>query len=268
MCKSGGMHDMLGNLFIVGVQKGGTTALHRFLTEHPSIRGGLKKELHVFDGQDPDTREADVASFQCSFSPGDSQARYRLDATPITCFWPGAIARLHRYNPHARLIMLLRHPAYRAFSNWRMNSFTKVETLPFEVSIAHEDRRRPGESLGTPSRAFSYLQRGRYGHQVLALQSLFPPDQIRFVRTDVLWASQTQVLADLMTWLGLVPVSLPPQRSKYIAPLPSRHLGTADPAIMARLTVNFADDIAETARLTGLDLSDWLSSDYEEAIGP
>lgn len=261
------MNEALVNLFIVGVQKGGTTALHRLLTEHPSICGGVEKELHVFDGEGPDTLEADAAAFQRSFSPEASQAQYRLDATPITCFWPGAIGRLHRYNPDAHLIMLLRHPAHRAYSNWRMLTFTKVETLPFEIAITHKDRRRPKEEKDKPSRAFSYLQRGRYAHQVAALLGLFPRQQIHFVRTDLLWASQTQVLADLLAWLGLVPQAGPPRMPEYIAPLPSRDLGTPCPALMAKLTADFADDILETARLTGLDLSDWLSPDYAEPIG-
>jgi hypothetical protein len=148
-----------------------------------------------------------------------------------------------------------------------METVRKVEILPFEIAITRGDRRRPKGEQGKPSRVFSYLQRGRYAHQVAALLGLFPASQIRFVRTDELWSSQSQVLADLFDWLGLVPEFSLPRRSEYIAPMPSRQLGPPDPATMVRLTADFAEDILETARLTGYDLSDWLSPDYVEPIG-
>ena len=41
--------DFAGNLFIVGAQKAGTSALYSYLVKHPRIAGGDRKELHFFD---------------------------------------------------------------------------------------------------------------------------------------------------------------------------------------------------------------------------
>ena len=37
------------DFIIIGAQKGGTTSLYRYLTEHPDVGGATKKEVHYFD---------------------------------------------------------------------------------------------------------------------------------------------------------------------------------------------------------------------------
>ena len=39
------------DFIIAGVQKGGTTALHTFLSQHPQIFLPQRKELHFFDNE-------------------------------------------------------------------------------------------------------------------------------------------------------------------------------------------------------------------------
>ncbi|MGD1849381.1 MAG: hypothetical protein ACFCBU_01830, partial [Cyanophyceae cyanobacterium] len=34
---------------IIGVQKGGTTSLYRYLQQHPQVHSALTKEIHFFD---------------------------------------------------------------------------------------------------------------------------------------------------------------------------------------------------------------------------
>jgi len=36
-------------LLIIGVQKGGTTSLHNYLSQHPTLSSSKEKELHFFD---------------------------------------------------------------------------------------------------------------------------------------------------------------------------------------------------------------------------
>lgn len=254
------------NLFIVGVQKGGTTALHRMLTSHPEIVGGKAKELHVFDGPGPHTPIAHAAAFNASFDTTTGSARFRLDATPITCFWPQATERMQCYNPNARVIMILRHPVHRALSHWRMETVRKVESLAFETAIQREDRRFGDEAAELPSRRFSYLSRGFYAPQVRKLLNLFPRQAIRFLRTDQLWQDEKATLDGLFDWLGLEPASSRPKGQKYIVPVDTCSIRYVQIAGLDHLTDLFREDMIETARLTGLDLSDWLEFDYSEPM--
>lgn len=260
------MQSGLVNLFIAGVQKGGTTALHHILAGHPDIRGGHKKELHVFDGNGPNSRDADAAAFAAGFSDSAHTARYRMDATPISSFWPGAPQRMRRYNPDARIVLLLRHPAYRAYSHWRMTTVRKIETLPFTEALRREDRRHWDEPAHLPSRHFSYLSRGCYAAQIETLQRLFPARSIHVLRTDDMFRQPETAVTRLCAWLDLDPEPILSRPAGYIVPLNTRSLPEPDPRLMARLSRWYAPDIRRTAGLTGLDLSDWLAPDYAEPM--
>ena len=43
------MSGFVGNLFIVGAQKGGTGSLYSYLEAHPQLARGDIKEIHFFD---------------------------------------------------------------------------------------------------------------------------------------------------------------------------------------------------------------------------
>jgi hypothetical protein len=109
------------NAFIMGAQKGGTTALFEFLASHSEISAG-KKEPHYFDsGEFPkdSNKRMDHSEYHARFPQMDSPCC--LEATPIYMYWRPVRDRLYRYNPEAKLIFLLRRPWDRAHSHWRMN---------------------------------------------------------------------------------------------------------------------------------------------------
>src|SRR4051794_23299681 len=103
------------SFMIVGVQKGGTTTLHAWLSQHPGLVLSRPMELQFFDneahfvgGKPP------LALYHASF-PDDGKAAGapRGEATPSYVWWPGTLERIQAYNPDARLIVLLRCPAER-----------------------------------------------------------------------------------------------------------------------------------------------------------
>ena len=49
-------HRPLLDFMVIGTQKGGTKALHRFLGQHPEIGVSSRKEVHLFDA--PEYSEA------------------------------------------------------------------------------------------------------------------------------------------------------------------------------------------------------------------
>ena len=254
------------NLFIIGVQKGGTTALHRMLTAHPEIASGRRKELHFFDDEQRDWQAGTLSDIESHFDAVAGRARYRLDATPIYCFWPQSLARLHAYNPRARLCLMLRHPAYRAVSHWRMMRQRKVETLSFAEAIGREDRRDRGETADLPSRSFSYVARGFYAPQIRNLLALFDRDAVFIERTDRLWLDPVGTLHRMMGWLDLSPEPLADGPHVYDPPVDARQSGRVARAEIDRLSALYAADIRATAKLSGVELTDWLSPDYRESM--
>lgn len=102
------------DFFIAGVQKGGTTALDAMLRDHLQIQMARVKEVHFFDNGSLDWSSPNLDYLQDSFG-WTADNPVRGEATPIYIYWHSALRRLKAYNPDARVLIALRHPAFRAF---------------------------------------------------------------------------------------------------------------------------------------------------------
>ena len=252
------------NLFVAGVAKGGTTAVSAYLGSHPEIRMANRKEVHWFDRDDrgPDP---DYEKYHACFRPPVEGAKFIGEATPAYIYWPQAIERLKAYNPEARIIVLLRHPTFRAYSQWRMERTRERETLDFSTAVRAERSRRLSMKPERVRRIFSYLDRGNYGRQIADLLSHFPRSQCHFLRTDRLWAAPGEALRKIQDFLGV---------ASFGGGEPGRYWGrsseTGQPMMSmddrTYLDEHFRDEIIQAQALTGLDLSDWLSPDYVEPM--
>jgi hypothetical protein len=250
------------NFFIVGVQKGGTSALDAYLGSSQHVQMANVKETHFFDNDNIDWSRPDYRPLLNRFSWTATAPACRGEATPIYSYWPNALERLQRHNPRARLIVCLRQPAYRAHSHWRMERQRGWEPLSFEQAISDIGRRRVRESEDRYYRLFSYVERGFYSRQISRIQRLFPPDQLLFLRTDELWHDPMRVMYRVHAFLGVPP----PDAVERDYVTPSDTSGWGDIPERALLTLNavYADDIKATSELIGSDLDDWLSPDYRD----
>lgn len=195
---------------IGGVQKGGTTALARYLSRHPGIVLPRSKEAHVFDAPDFDDRgsAADVDGlyaphFRDDATPGVLHG----DATPIYMFHPVFVARIARYNPAMRWILVLRDPVDRAISQYYMERGRGDETLPLALALLAERRRLKGHgsdfSHRSPLRHHSYLARGDYATQLDTLRGHFPDPQILVLQSGALRADPAACVGRALAFLGL-----------------------------------------------------------------
>lgn len=194
---------------IGGVQKAGTTALARYLATHPSLALPTGKEAHVFDAPefDEDWSVADIdARFAAHFAPGDER-RLCGDATPIYVFHPRLVARIRRYNPAMRWIVLLRHPVERAISQYHMERERGLERWPFWPAMLLERWRLRGHrddfSPASPLRLHSYRARGDYARQLDALYASFPAGQVLLLTSDALAQSPAASLDRVCEFLGV-----------------------------------------------------------------
>jgi hypothetical protein len=254
------------NFFIIGVQKGGTTALAAYLRQHPGVQLSRAKEPHHFDDEirvDWSAPEHDRLHRQFDWSV---EGVIRGEATPIYVYWPQALLRLQRYNPKAKIILGLRHPAFRAFSHWRMERTRGRDHLPFEQAISNAGRFRVREAPRGVHRVYSYIERGFYARQVERLFRLFPRGQTHFFRTDHLWDNPGGTLTAIERFLGVETVLAAKVLRQFIAPVESSDSDVFSAAARAVLNLTFREDIKRTAELTQLDLTDWLNEDYREPM--
>ncbi|GAA31076.2 heparan sulfate N-deacetylase/N-sulfotransferase [Clonorchis sinensis] len=121
----------LPRLVIIGPQKTGSTALVHFLRLHSSLIanhyqwGSTFEELQFFSSDEIYARG--VHWYMQQFDPvnnrtGGSVVRFEKSASYFTD--PRTPRRMHSLIPDARLVVLLRHPVYRAYS-WYQHSLAR-----------------------------------------------------------------------------------------------------------------------------------------------
>ncbi len=243
---------------IAGVQKAATTALLAKLSRHPGLCCATPKELHLFDDDRRDWTAALRPDLTRHF-PGCAPDLLWGEATPAYVYWPGAIERLAAYNPGARIIVSLRHPAWRALSGWKMEVARGKESLSFAAAISGSGRAR----VKPVHRHFSYVERGFYAPQIARILQHFPARNVFFLRMEDLFQDEAAVMGALFAFLGVAkaPVEGGP---KYVVPVDSGHVALDARAEIAFLSALYEADMRETARLTGLALGHWLDGSYEE----
>jgi len=240
------------DLVIGGVQKGGTTALDWALRGHPALRMPAEKEPHWFDIDEnfgPEPRA--IAEYHALWND-QLAAGLCCDSTPSYVWWPGAVQRVHDYNPAMRWIVLLRDPSERAYSHWNMQRSRGNEPLSFDEALMAEADRLSARS-GTMQRRHSYLSRGFYAQQLNRLFASFPREQVLVLPSDRMRSDFPAVIDEVLDFLGLEPHGRIEARNahegEYDAPLPAE--------ARAWLVARYADDIREVEKLLGWDLAAW-----------
>ena len=200
--------DFLG----LGVQKGGTTTLHRLLRTHPGVALAPAKEVHYFTlhyEQGPRWYGRQFSAARPDQCCGE--------ITPYYLFHPAVPRRVHGLVPHVKLIVLLRDPVERTLSHYFHSRRLGLEPLGLEAALAAEAGRLADAEpvLAQPSgrhrshQENSYLSRSRYERQLPQWRALFPPEQLLVLRSEELFQRPAHGWARVQRFLGLEPHPLP-----------------------------------------------------------
>lgn len=124
------------NFLVIGAARSGTTALYRYLEQHPQIYMSAIKEPNFFAlvGEEPApappkagtagrltrgplmvVRIADIESYRALFQPVVDEVAIG-EASPSYLITPGTPERIKHYLPDVKLIAILRNPVDRAYS--------------------------------------------------------------------------------------------------------------------------------------------------------
>jgi hypothetical protein len=202
---------VLPNYIIIGVQKGGTSSLFRYLTQHPNVLAGYKKEVKFFDGN----YHKGLNWYRYNF-PLISQMSDRLiqtgEASPSYVFHPLVPQRIKEALPNIKLVLLLRDPVARAYSHYHGNLRKGQEKASFQEAIEQEENRLNGEREKIIADqkypmyrylVYSYLARGVYIDQVKNWFKSFPRDQILILKSEDFFNNPPEVYQRVLTFLRL-----------------------------------------------------------------
>lgn len=109
------------NLFVVGVNKAGTSWLYELLSAHPQVFMSVEKELHHFGEEHPDGLAAYHAHFpfDAPFNNAGRPYRYFGEATPFYCHDAAIARQIQQYAPEAKVLAIVRDPVARLHSQFR-----------------------------------------------------------------------------------------------------------------------------------------------------
>lgn len=202
------------NLFIMGTQKGGTTALADFLARHPDIYVTDGKEAHVFDSPSIDGRQENINSAYQNLLSTYTSEKIICDATPIYMYYEAIPGLIYSYNKAARIIIILRDPSERAFSQYQMEKRRGDEPLTYARALLAESKRLSADSepyqVGSAHRLFSYRARGHYCRQLENIFSIFPKEQILLLTNNELRHQHHATLNKIMRFLDVKNVDIQP----------------------------------------------------------
>jgi hypothetical protein len=207
----------LPDFFLLGAPKAGTTALHAALAQHPQLfLSGVKEpKFYLCDGRPPPRSTqrgpGDAHSAQeWIWRRGQYEALFdaapagllRGESTPFYLYDRAAQRRIHADVPNARLLVVLRDPIDRAYSNWMHLWSDGLEPIDdFATAWAAEDER---VARGWAP-FWHYRRLGLYGEQLRDLIELFGAGQVHVLRYRDLVETPVESLDAVCAFLGVAP---------------------------------------------------------------
>ncbi len=197
---------------IIGAQKAGTSALFEILKQHPQLVASRKKEVRFFDDFS-EIKYGDFISYHEMFPlPYELRPdKLTYESSPSYLFNPNCPERIYRYSPGIKLIAILREPASRAFSAWKMHRRFAVSSNPFMKTLADprsfvEAVKQELEGLEKTSWEkdfFAYIKRGIYIEQLEKYLKYFPKASILVLEQSRFLLDHQAVFAKVFRFLRI-----------------------------------------------------------------
>jgi hypothetical protein len=201
----------LPNFIVVGAPKCGTTSLYHYLKQHPQIFLPARKELHYFSFHymeqllaGPGDRNILTTScrtfeeYAAYFAPARDEIALG-DISPSYFYFTDVCKEIHERLGNPRIIVMLRDPVQKAFSQYMHLIRDSRETLEFNEALAAE-----------PSRiAQGYAAMWRYAESSLFTERtrrfINEFEHVKVVLFDDLVYTPGETLVDIFKFLGVDP---------------------------------------------------------------
>jgi len=221
------MGNKYPNFFIVGVAKAGTTSLYHYLRQHPEVYMSPIKEPHYF------AKDIDINSFREDYKKNvinikDYLSKPSLEERHIAfvrnlddylqlfrdvkdekaigeisngyLYSTVAAKEIYAFNPHAKIIIILRNPFERAYSHYIMNlrlGFTKETNFVKEV-INDYNKSQKGWGI-----SHLYIELGLYYEQVKRYLETFPKQNVKIILFDDLKKNIEKTVREIFKFLSV-----------------------------------------------------------------
>jgi hypothetical protein len=186
------------DFIIAGSKKGGTTAGISNLSMHPDI-SMVKHEISYY---------SIIDHFQKGKKWYMSHFDYRKkrvgDKAPDVMYQDGCLQLLQHTNPHVKIILFLRNPIERAYSDWKMTKERFNNKNSFEYCILDEYKYRMKEpKLYNVSFFSSFIRRGFYYEQIQEILKYFSKENLLILISEKIRKNMDEEYQKIFSFLEL-----------------------------------------------------------------
>lgn len=198
------------NLFIVGAAKSGTTSLHHYLSQHPNIFMSTPKELNFFCFDFWLDREHNDRNFFIFNKKSylnyflNSKENIVGESSPYYLYSKVAAKEIYKFNPDAKIIIMLREPVafmYSLYLHNKRNIHEKSKT--FENALEQERV----ESIYTNQNflvdKLFYRKFSNFHKQIKRFLDIFESKNIKIILFDDFKKDAEKEFLDVLSFLGL-----------------------------------------------------------------
>lgn len=206
------------NLFLVGAPKCGTTSLYEYLRQHPQVffphrddhtYSLVKEPQHFCPDLDIGERYAirDQSDYLALYRD-TSASRWRGDASTYYLYSMASPRLIHRFNPQARILIILRPPLemMRSYHSELLRWGGLEDITDFHEAIAASTARNKGERLPHNrgvAKCLDYFAISRFGPQVERYLDVFGRSAVKIMLLEDLAASPVETWQELLMFLEI-----------------------------------------------------------------
>jgi hypothetical protein len=170
------------DFFIVGAPKSGTTSLYHYLSEHPQVEMSSQKEPDYFSDKAiheqgmyyAKNRVDTLDKYESLFVQKESVVYGEASVSYL--FYENVAEDIKKYNPNAKIIIMLRNPIERAFSHYLMDYRLGLISDSFENVLAKISKHKNAHLFYQ-----QYIEVSKYAKQIQRYLDFFKKENILFI---------------------------------------------------------------------------------------
>jgi len=216
------------DFILIGAQKSGTTALYKYLNEHPEFEKPCSKGTYFFDNN----FSKGGRWYKSHFPLITTNIFWRLfsnkkitgEFTPSYVYHPHVANRISKLFPKIKLILILRNPIDRTYSHYQHIKKSGNENLSFEAALLKEKERIDKETkkliadenyLSPIRQRYSYVSRSLYANQLEVWFKYFDKNQLLIIKSEDLFENPEETYNLVLKFLNLTPYKLKQYKKIY-----------------------------------------------------
>ena len=204
------------DFFIVGAPKSGTTSLYHYLNEHPQVEMSSQKEPDYFSDKAiheqgmyyGKNRVKTLGKYESLFEQKESVVYGEASVSYL--FYDNVAEDIKKYNPNAKIIIMLRNPIQRAFSHYLMDYKLGLISDSFENIIAKKSKHKNAHLFYQ-----QYIEVSKYAMQIQRYQDFFEKENILFIDYEDFKKNVSETVGQVYNFLNISAVSAANINTKY-----------------------------------------------------